>query len=338
MSGTEGTDRDTTAVRPRPYAPGMRAAQRLVTKPSAIYPSARDIRAAVQAGDWPRVVWITTQVDASERTQLVIEAAADGGGQLAQRQLAERPDDSFAAAVLAEAMIDEAWRVRGSGRADTVGKDSFATFHEILQGADRVLHDAIAQNEDDPALWTASLPPALGLGLGRSEAAYRYEQVRRCDPHVILAQGYYLQYLLPKWYGSWKLAAEFADTCARQSPPGSLDAMVVPQLHIEHVIDTDAAGGRRYAQQSTMGAEVWQAAHHSVWNPQFAPRYGWVQALHTFACAFALLGDQRNAVALLDRTGPYGSEAPWNYFGDPSEMVARARAGQPLREKKGRRL
>lgn len=316
----------------------MQAAAGLVLDPADIYPSARDVRAAIRAGDWPRAVWIMNQTDPSERTYLVVVAADAGGGTLAQQQLGERPDDPLAAAVLAEAMVSDAWEVRGGGRASTVSRETFATFHEILQGADRVLLDAIAHHEDDPTLWAVSITPALGLGLGLSEAEYRYGQVRRLYPHVLLAQAMYLQFLCPKWYGSWERAEEFADSCARQSPPGSLDALVVPLVHIEHVIDGDVAAGEHHVRHSGMGPAVWQAAHHSIWNPQFVPRYGWVKALHTFACAFALLGDQRNAVALLDRAGPYVSENPWYYFGEPVEVIAKVRAGKPLRErKKGRR-
>jgi hypothetical protein len=71
-----------------------------------------------------------------------------------------------------------------------------------------------------------------------------------------------------------------------------------------------AKDAQPYLKKGVVRQAVWEAAQHSICHPAFTPRYGWVGTLHTFAMAFTLLGDERNAVATLDRCGRTPPDIP----------------------------
>jgi hypothetical protein len=71
--------------------------------------------------------------------------------------------------------------------------------------------------------------------------------------------------------------------------------------------------------------ELHDAAHRSIWDPDFQRPAGWVQAASTFAMAFSLAGDEQAAALSFSVLGEFSSETPWNLLGGDVAAVVHAR-------------
>lgn len=309
-------------IRAMPAAPPLPTP---VFDPAAAYPVVGQLRAAMAARDWSAVRLICAVPDPAARSRLVrIAGDLPDVGDFLRYVLAADPPDTLAASMLGGHLVGVAWTVRTAKRAQYVSREQFATFHRILAEAEQVLIDAAARDPAEPSVWVNRLISARGLELGLSEVRRRYDRLAELDPHHLPGQTQLLQSLCPKWSGSWPQLHGFARQSMLASPPGSLNAVLVVEGHIEHWLDLDAGEDLRYLQSAEVREEIYEAAHRSVWHPAFRRTFGWVAVQNSFAMVFSLLGDEPAAASQFAALGQFGTEHPWGYLGDPvGEFVQR---------------
>jgi hypothetical protein len=299
-----------------------------VLDPAVAYPKIAELRSVLDARNWSAARQLLDAAEPIERDYL-IRSASEGAGraELLRGVLAADPADSAAGAMLGQHLIAAAWEIRTGARAQHVSKDQFARFHDGLRQAEMVLIDAAARTPADPAVWSARLTTARGLELGQSEARRRYDRLAEVSPHHLPGQIQLLQQFCPKWSGSWEKVHAFAREAAAAAPPGALNAVLIPEVHIEHWLDLDDAAARRaYVMSDAVRGEVYEAARRSVWHPEFRRTHGWVLVMNTFAAYFAMVDDMPAAGSLFTALGDLATESPWHYLGDPATIIAKFRA------------
>ncbi|MEV4703999.1 hypothetical protein [Actinoplanes sp. NPDC049316] len=295
--------------------------------PAAAYPEVTTLRTALAARDWPACRTVLDAATPVARTSLIVIAGDTSGlGDFLTSVLRDDPDDGTAAALLGAHLTAVGWRVRGRYWAQHVSAQRFSLFHDWLREAERVLIDGAARNPADLAVWTARMPTARGLELGQAEARRRYDRLAAIDPHHLPAQRHLLQQLCPKWGGSWQQVHEFAGEAMHSAPPGSHNAVLIAEAHIEQWLDLDDEDPREYLGSPAVREALHQAAQHSVWHPDFQRTHGWVSVLSTFAMAFSAGGDHRASGPLFAALGSLASEHPWDYLGEPVPVIQRYRA------------
>ncbi len=293
---------------------------------SAAYPAVFELRAALARRDWAATRVVLESAPADARCLLIRVGSDEQNLEEFLRQvLARDPEDSIAAAMLGLHLIDVGWKIRGRARANQVSREQFGAFFGWLRQAEQVLIDGAARHPEEPAIWVARLISARGLQLGLAEARRRYDRLRAVDPHNYLGQTQFLQALCPKWSGSWDQLHPWAREEMLAAPPGALAGALVAEAHIEHWLDLDGAEERAYLAAPPLRDELVDAAHRSIWHPEFRPVGGWVQATSAFAMAFSLLGDQQAAAASFSRLGNLAARFPFQYLGGELTTAIRER-------------
>ncbi|GLW31344.1 hypothetical protein Areg01_42840 [Actinoplanes regularis] len=299
-----------------------------VLDPAVAYPKITQLRSVLDARDWPAARKLLDTAEPIERDCLIQDRDESAGlEEFLRGVLLEDPDDSTAGALLGQHLIHAAWEIRTSQRANKVSREQFAGFRRVLLQAEIALIDAAARTPGDPAIWTARLTTARGLQLGLSEARRRYDRLAEAAPHHFPAQRQLLQELCPKWSGTWEKVHTFAREAAGAAPPGALNAVLIPEVHLEHWGDLDSHSERQaYLRSDQVRNEVYEAARRSVWHPDFRRTHGWVSVMSTFAAVFALLDDMPAVASLFTALGDLASERPWSYLGDPVTVISQYRA------------
>ena len=307
--------------------PAMPAPTDLVFDPAAVITELQQLRAALARRDWTAARAVLDAAEPALRSYLISMGGVEVGVEdLLSYVLARDPDDGAAGAMLGSHLIKTGWAIRTGASAKHVSQEQFAAFHDWLRRAEQVLIEAAARNPSDCAVWVQRLTSARGLQLGLSEVRRRYDRLAAIDPHHLPGQLQFLQSLCPKWSGTWQQVHTFARECMLAAPPGSPQGMLVAKGHLEQWADRDGGeAGRLYLSAEPVRAELHEAAHRSVWHPQYRDR-GWVQTMSTFAMVFSLIGDEPAAATLFTSLGDHASEDPWNYLGDPAEQIRTRRA------------
>ncbi|GAB7041964.1 MULTISPECIES: tetratricopeptide repeat protein [Catenuloplanes] len=298
------------------------------------YPEIGALRTALGAGDWPAVRRLWDAADRAGRAQLVaaigdIERPAETAHLVTvlNAALAAEPGDPAAGAMLGAHLVSAGWLIRGSGWARSVSERQFTDFHGYLRRAEGVLIEATARNPDNVAAWQWRITVAMGLQLGADEARRRYDRVARVDPHQLNAQAGLLQLLCPKWSGSWEQVHTFARERMLAAPAGAHNAVLVVDAHLEHWLSLPSGEDAAYLTSQPVRDEIYEAAHRSIWHPEFRRTVGWVWVLNMFAGIFTMLEDHRAAAGLFAALGPLATRSPWTYLGrDPGETFVRRRA------------
>jgi hypothetical protein len=304
-------------------------ANAVLLDPAAAYPEVTTVRAALAARDWTTVRRVLDAATPIGRTSLIrIGADGDHLEDFLRYVVHADPGDSAAVAMLGAHLINVGWNIRSGARAEYVSRQQFESFHDWLRRAEVVLLDGVARRPGDPALWVVRLTSARGLQLGLAEIRRRYGKLVAIDPHHLPGQEQFLQSLCPKWSGSWELLHPWCRETMLASPPGSLQAGLVVEGHVERLLEIgDDAQNFAYLSSPAVRAEIYEAAQRSIWHPGFRREYGWVSVVSGFAFAFTLLEDHPAAASAFGMLGHLATEYPWNYSsGDPAETIRRSRA------------
>jgi hypothetical protein len=297
----------------------------VLLEPAAAHPEFDVLAAAVAGHDWTGCRAVLDTAPLSARTVLLRYAAERRGIDDWLRHVL-RADlwDSTAAALLGFNLVEIGWGIRSSAQAQNVSADQFRQFHHWLRQAETVLIDGAARWPQDPALWTARLMTARGLQLDLAEIRRRHDRMAAADPGHLPGQRQFLQSLCPKWYGTWPQAHAWADEAMRAAAPGAPQGVLVAEAHIEHWLEVagdDESAGVAYL--TGVRDALYEAAHRSIWHPDFRREPGWVSTASTFAMVFAEMGDMPSAGAVFAMLGPLASEWPWYHRGDDVAGVIR---------------
>lgn len=137
------------------------------------------------------------------------------------RWLEAGPHSHYARVILGRFLVNYAWAWRGSGYANTVSDESRAKFRSSLEEARAVLEVARLNRPDDAEPSNILLTVAMGLGLPRETMESYYADIIELVPYHYGARSAKLEFIYPKWYGSWEEADAFLQECrddAKQYP------------------------------------------------------------------------------------------------------------------------
>lgn len=296
--------------------------------PAAAHPVVGEVRAAIARRDWAATRAAIESAPADARCALVRLGGSEKDLEGFLRGVLGRdPDDPLAGAMLGTHLTDHGWSIRTTALAKDVSREQFRAFHEWLRRAEQVLIEAAARTPAEPAVWSARLTSARGLSLGQAETRRRYDRLRALDPHNYDGQRQFLQTLCPKWGGSLDALHAWAREEMLAAPPGGLQGGLIAEAHFEHLVQLDGAQRGAFLADQRVRAELHEAAHRSIWHPEFRRPIGWVRVASGFAMMFGLLKDERSAAAAFAVLGNLASEWPWSGTGqDPAVTIRQRRA------------
>ena len=128
------------------------------------------------------------------------------------RKWTERYPDSITACVgLGAALVNYAWKARGTGFADTVSDGGWRLFRERLAQAERVLNEARRLKTRCPHWYAIMQNVATGQGWDAGRYDQLFEEGIAAEPLYHYLYSNKAQYLLPRWRGApgdWERFAE----------------------------------------------------------------------------------------------------------------------------------
>lgn len=161
----------------------------------------------------------------------------------------QRPDSSIALTQRGIFYVAYAWEVRGHGFASTVTAQDWETFYDRINAAKADLERATQLDSANYMAWVylmnvaRAAPMGEGLtlfSLSRGAEEERLDMMEKAFAHAVAADpegdGAYLQkleFLKPKWYGSWPKLFVFTRQAAAAAPPHSRIPLVLVGAHEE---------------------------------------------------------------------------------------------------------
>jgi hypothetical protein len=115
--------------------------------------------------------------------------------------VATKPDSITARVALAGALIDYAWKARGTGGADSVSEEGWRLFEERLHEAQTVLSQALELNSSCPVYWSFQLNVARSLSYDKKLFKVMFNQATNACPGHLTHQFQRAVFLLPRWGG-----------------------------------------------------------------------------------------------------------------------------------------
>jgi hypothetical protein len=300
--------------------------------PVLVLPELGTATAALAAGDWVSFRNLFMALDWGGRSAICANVDTDERVGNFLRAVAEADaTDMVAATVLASHLINAGWKMRTAARASHVSAEQFRVFHDFVRRAERILIDVTALEPALVTAWEHRLTTARALGLGQAEARRRYDRLAKVVPNHLPGQSRLLQQLCPKWSGTFEKAHAFGRECMLSAPEGAVNAVIVAEGHIERWLELESGEDKAYIQSPAVRAGLAEAADRSVLHPAFQRTHGWVSALNHFACALSMARDWQRAAACFVAMGPYATNSPWSYLGDPPQVFVVYR-NQAMRE------
>src|SRR5690606_33264850 len=144
----------------------------------------------------------------------------------------------------------------------------------------------------------------------------------------VSAQRSLLQQMCPKWSGDFAAMHRFAADCTAAAPPGSHNALLVVEGHLEHWGELEGDERKTYFEQDAVRDEILAAGERSVLHPDFKRTIGWVYALGIFALGYTMLAAWTPAKRCFEALGGLGAGSGyWSYLSaDPAESFVKHRA------------
>ncbi|GGP46511.1 hypothetical protein [Saccharothrix coeruleofusca] len=220
------------------------------------------------------------------------------------------------------AFIREAWAVRGSGRADAVGKDRFKVFFATLRKAVAPLHEAAKLLPRDAVPWAQLQTAGMGLQVSREQKDEVWREIVARCPTLYPAHWTRLQILAAKWGGSAEEMMAFAQGSADHAPEGDPVVAMLPLAHFEIFLEEfeEAVRARSALKIATLKLRYFSRVHDEIaaaadkWEavPQ-RPHPRALQAHNLFAAAFALADDAPRAKRHLIGMRDHVHDVPWSY-------------------------
>ncbi|HZE67898.1 MAG TPA: hypothetical protein VE081_14775 [Sporichthyaceae bacterium] len=278
-------------------------AEELITNPWDFYPELQPLRQTAKAKDWRAVRARLAEIDdPGDRARIgSLLTTSLGIEEMLTAAVEENPEDTDALALLAGRTLVLGWEIRGGGYGSTVSEAQAEAFHEHVERADAMLLDVTARDPANIDAGVGRIIAARALSMGGNEVERRYRQLAEHHPHVLTAQFQALQGLLPKWGGEWKGALFFAVECARAAPPGSPNAALIADYHLEKWLSLPSEDKWNYIQGHAVRVELVAAAERSVLHRDYRPGLNWVETHNLFAKALAFADEDKKAALLFDR-------------------------------------
>jgi len=215
---------------------------------------------------------------------------------------------------------DYAWEARGTGYADSVTSQGWASYGERLDVAEAALTKAWELNPHDERIACAMLTVELVQGKGRARMEQWFQRAMALNTNYYDACWSKLYYLEPKWYGSRDAMLEFAAECLNSEKWGGHVPLIVIDAHQEIAKTLSPDAREDYWKRP----EVWTDLHQAFekffrLNPDAT---GWRHNYALYAYRAEQWDELNKQIGLL---GPIN----YDYFGGKEkfdEMVRQAKA------------
>ncbi|MEV4440589.1 hypothetical protein AB0K09_16500 [Streptomyces sp. NPDC049577] len=234
------------------------------------------------------------------------------------------PDDPDAVLVKADLLVDQAWEIRGSARAEEVSREQFQGFFTLLEDAAPVIGAAAGLNPNDPVPWRIALTHARGSQAPREVFDEYWAEAVARSPHHFGCHATALQYLCEKWYGSHEEMFGFAERAAGQALPGSKLHALPMMAVLEYRVVADA-GEDGVIAQARIDAAIERARELAAHYPPGDQEIAWVR--NHLALLLAVQERFTEALDQLRDIGVHATEYPWGYLGDARREFLEFRTG-----------
>jgi hypothetical protein len=298
---------------------------------------------AARRGEWHQAAALLSasgDLDVRYERLWILARESVHDSQWVEEWFAARPTDPAVHTMRAELAMQRAWAARGAAYADMTSEQQMRAFFTGLEQAQRVAERAIELAPADPSPWATLVQMARGQQVSQEEFERRVQGLFDRAPHHVQGSFAIVDTLAEKWMGSTDVMFAVARDLAVEAPEGSAVCLAPVVAHIEHHLhlETGRGGPGAAARHMTSGptrTELRACVDRWMRGPDGAPMPGARMYAHNLvAYAFWLADDPDGARPHLEAVGRALHEWPWQYSGDPGEVlgVARRWAGLPVVE------
>lgn len=310
----------------------MDPAYQPITDPAAAYPAISAARQAMQVADWPRFSQIIEQAASWDERKFIMDWVDDPSYLDFLRSVMATQPNPLAATLLAGQLMDEGWRIRGSGWGSDVSQEQWRRAREYLDQAEQQLSWACAVAPGFVPAWVARITSSMALNLGLGESKRRHARVEQLDPDNFGARRAMMLELCPKWHGDSAAMNSFAAKCAQDAPEGSITPMLLVQAQNENALEVvrttnqniDQVWSTHFSRPDVRTQLRW-AAQKSVLSAAFVRGPRWVQAMSFFAVGLAFCEDWSPAKYCFAQLGPYADYGALTFVGGEERRFAELR-------------
>ncbi|MDR1798780.1 MAG: hypothetical protein LBR19_02705 [Bifidobacteriaceae bacterium] len=279
------------------------------------YPEYTDIFVAAKTADVDRLLALMRQVGDWETLQFLISQVTEVAGldnSLAP-VFAAQPGDPLIGTLLAGAVVEAGWSIRGTGWASSVSDIQWEAFHAYLKQAEAILEQVVQANPGYLPAWVLLLRTGKGLDVDLSVMTERYGRLHSAHPSFFPAQLAYMDVLLPKWGGSWELTGQFVDQMVAQAPLGALTRALPAFVHEQRIVEFDDEKPIcKYFKDKSVAADVLRVAQESVLHPAHQPSPYTKQVRSLLAWELSLGNQAKAAAPLYQALGQYPASNGWS--------------------------
>jgi hypothetical protein len=171
--------------------------------------------------------------------------------------MANWQNDAWAWLLKGQAYTQLAWRYRGYGYSDSVTPDGLSGFNANLELADKALNRAWELDPKDARIAVAMIGVELGQGKGRDRMDMWFNRAMKDDPNDYDACAAKLNYIQPRWYGSFNDMVDFGRECAQNTNWGGTVPLVLVDAHDDIANEyTNEADQNAYWKQPYVWADI----------------------------------------------------------------------------------
>lgn len=278
-------------------------------------PEYAPLRAALASNRWEPVEAELARMPFDQVTYALLSLGdTEGIEGFLEYAASNHPQSPYSRTAMAARCIAVGWNARSDSNSSDVSQEQFAVFRQWIDTAEQWLISVCAEYPGFAPAWSYRVLTARALQVGESEARRRYRRLAELSPSDYPAQAQMLQYLLPKWFGSWDAGLAFARDCTRDAPAGSNSPAVLALFHIEQWISLGGGKpGKAYIGAPDVYNELQDAARRSVLHPSHRLDPIGVEARSTFAMAFYTGGHYADAAVHIQALGERATSFPWSY-------------------------
>jgi hypothetical protein len=317
-------------IKPAEYGMPLRADLR--TDLCVTLPGLDAAIAAAKDGRWEPVAALFAEVgdDWELRylcTTALAEQAVEDDGWLAAWRHA-RPGDVAAECVHAYALVNVAWKIRSSDRAEKVGQEQWDGFFRVLREVPAVCAAAADLAPADPTPWIVLLTAARGLQWSHEEFNAVWAEVKQRAPLHFRAHSAAMSYWRPRWYGSEELMVRFVEEAVAAAPTGSLLSMLRLDMLNSEFRPKDPAELKAFWTSDRVTAAV-DAALADLAAAE--PAHLRIGAMRSWLAFFLTRGERwAEAVEQFRLIGTHIAAEPWSYSKDRTTLFTTTRANAVL--------
>lgn len=126
-----------------------------------------------------------------------------------------------------------AWRARGSGLAYNVSAKAEVLFHERIKKAEADFRKAYELDSTGAEVSTNLIKIAMAENWDRVKMEEQFQRAIKADPSYYQAYLAKLNYLMPKWHGSYEEMFSFARQAAAAAPKSTFIPMLLAVAYVE---------------------------------------------------------------------------------------------------------